>query len=95
MAFYDTQWKKLPFYYGYPQIQTEIPKPNKLLPMLEIAEKLAEGFPYVRVDLYELDNGEIKFGEMTFSPASGVSHWVPPEADLWVGEMFHLPEKNL
>ncbi len=49
MAFYDTQWKKLPFYYGYPQIQKNISKPNKLLQMLKIAEILAEGFPHVRV----------------------------------------------
>ncbi len=94
MAFYDTQWKKLPFYYGYPQIQKDISKPNKLLQMLKIAEILAEGFPHVRVDLYELDNGDIKFGEMTFSSASGTCRWNPPEADQIVGEWFHLPEQQ-
>lgn len=44
MAFYDPQWNKLPYYYAFPQIQEEIPKPDKLSEMLEIAEKLAEGF---------------------------------------------------
>ena len=58
--------------------------------MIEIAEILSEGFSYVRVDLYELDNGEIKFGEMTFTPRSGYFHWTPPEIDGIWGEKIKL-----
>ena len=94
MAFYDTEWNKLPYYYNFPQIEEQIKKPSKLNDMIRIAEKLAEGFPHVRVDLYLLDDGEIKFGEMTFTSASGACKWVPPETDLMIGEMYNLPEKS-
>lgn len=46
-------------------------KPQQFERMIEIANKLAEGFPFVRVDLYEIEN-HIYFGEMTFTPATGV-----------------------
>ncbi len=50
-------------------------------------------FSYVRVDLYELDNGELKFGEMTFTPASGMDCWSPKTADILLGRLIHLPKK--
>ena len=43
---------------------------NNLNEMLEIATILSEGFPQVRVDLYNVDN-QIYFGEMTFSSNGG------------------------
>ena len=59
--------------------------------MIHVAEVLAEGFPHVRVDLYLLDDGTIKFGEMTFSTSSGAIRWNPPETDLMMGELLTLP----
>lgn len=44
-----------------------ISKPVSYDKMLHIASKLSEDFDYVRVDLYEID-GNILFGELTFSP---------------------------
>lgn len=41
------------------------------LAMLSLAEKLAEGFEYIRVDMY-LVNGSVYFGELTFSPLAGL-----------------------
>ena len=93
---FDSQWNRLPFEIkSFKVNKTDIPKPQILPDMINVAEKLAEDFPHVRVDLYRLDNDQIKFGEMTFTPRSGNCKWIPPEADLWVGEMLHLPEKNL
>ena len=48
-----------------------VKRPDKLEEMISMAEKLAEGIPFVRVDLY-LADGKIYFGEMTFTPATGV-----------------------
>ena len=45
-------------------------KPACYEEMLSVAKKLSAQFPYVRVDLYDID-GQVKFGEMTFSPGSG------------------------
>ena len=46
-------------------------KPENWEKMLSIAKVLSEGFPYVRVDLYNI-NGKILFGEMTFTPCNGM-----------------------
>lgn len=92
--FYDTNWTLTPYAYGYPVYKKEKPRPEKLEEMLAIAKKLCRDFIYVRVDLYLLDNGEIKFGEMTFHSFSGFRSWQPPEANLLMGEKIHLPDSR-
>ena len=93
VAFFDLNWKKLPFTNAnYPLIEDEISKPKNLDLMVQLAEKLAEGFAFVRVDFYALNDGSIKFGEMTFTPASGVMKWSPKEQDLIMGSLLKLPQ---
>ena len=48
----------------------DAPKPESLQKMIEVARILAEGFPQVRVDFYDID-GEPVFGEMTFTAGYG------------------------
>lgn len=86
MAFYDRNWVKQPFTYSYPQIEEDIERPECLTCMLETAEKLAYGFDMVRVDFYILNDGTLKFGEMTFASAGGFSKWNPPEYNRILGE---------
>lgn len=93
MAFYDLDWNLLPFTYSYPQYTEEVPRPKRLDEMIQIAEKLAEGFNQVRVDLYYLNDDTIKFGEMTMTSASGRCKWNPPEYDEILGELIELPIK--
>ena len=94
MSFYDLQWNKLPFVYSHPQNPNEVPKPKNLELMINLAEKLAEGFPHVRVDFYVLNDGSIKFGEMTFTSASGNCKWNIPEQNRVYGELIKLPPKK-
>ena len=69
---YDLEWRKLDWIFeDYPQFDYEVAKPSKLNEMIDVAKKLARDFRYVRVDLYEI-NGQVKFGEMTFTPSSGL-----------------------
>lgn len=71
---------------------TEQPeKPENYERMLEIATKLSEGFPHVRVDMYNV-NGKIIFGEMTFFNASGYVKFEPDEFDYTLGCAFDLPQ---
>lgn len=49
----------------------QIKQPEHFEQMKKIAEDLAADFSFVRVDLYEV-NEKIYFGEMTFTPATGV-----------------------
>lgn len=93
-AFYNTEWELQPFVYDrHMPWETKKEKPVNLDEMLQIADKLCKGFAYVRVDLYQLDDGEIKFGEMTFTPESGYMEWTPPETSKMLGEKIILPQK--
>ncbi|MCD7945955.1 MAG: hypothetical protein LUF81_05070, partial [Clostridiales bacterium] len=97
MAVYDTDWNLMPFVYAVERLNREVPKPDNLEELLSLAEKLAEGFPFVRVDFYLLNSGEIKFGELTFTSDSGQNPWRPAEYDRKLGDLIHLPcdERNV
>ena len=94
MAFYDLKWNKLPFVYSYPMNKENIQKPEKLDLMIQLAEKLARDFAFVRVDFYVLNDGSIKFGEMTFSSASGHCTWNPQTQNDKFGALLTLPSRR-
>ncbi len=47
-----------------------VEKPHNLDLIFEFAERLSSGFPFVRVDFYEV-NRQLYLGEMTFYPSAG------------------------
>lgn len=63
--------------------------PNNLKDMISVAEKLSEGFKFLRVDLYNV-KGNIYFGELTFYPAAGMGAFVPEVWDGQLGDMLGL-----
>lgn len=63
------------------------PLPDNFHEMITIAEKLAQGLDFLRVDLYEL-NGRILVGELTAYPTSGTARYVPRSFDKWLGEAW-------
>ena len=92
--YFDTDWNPVDFYDAvFPRYEKIPAKPECLDELLKLAATLSEGWNYVRVDFYVLDNGDIKFGEMTFTPGSGQYTWNPPEADLFMGEKIKLTKK--
>lgn len=88
--FFSPAWEKLPFVSSPPEYQGTIPAPDCLDQLLECSTRLSEGFTFVRVDWYGTRHG-LMFSEMSFTPASGIVHWVPAEYDMRVGELMHLP----
>lgn len=64
-----------------------LPRPEGLEEAFAIADRLSEGFPFVRVDLYLTDKG-VRFGEMTFTPAAALDNKRLPETDLMFGSMM-------
>ena len=94
MAFYDRDWNKQNFVYSYPRYEKEVERPQCLDKLIYLSEKLAANFYHVRVDFYVLKNGDIKFGEMTFTSAGGKSKWSPKDADFNLGNLLHLPTDN-
>lgn len=91
MAFFNTDWELQPFVYTYPRNERYVERPDNLDEMIHIAEKLAEGFPHVRVDFYRMNDGRIVFGEMTFTSMGGYCKWDPESANVELGNLFHLP----
>ena len=64
--------------------------PKHLNEMIQICKKLAKDIPFVRVDLYVIDEKQY-FGELTFYPASGIGTF---NLDVWngrLGDLLTLP----
>ena len=80
-------------YSTYDQYEVSPDKPDNLDEMLEVARKLSKAFKYVRVDLYEID-GNVKFGEMTFTPMSGCGKWEKQNENILVGDCIDLFTKK-
>lgn len=89
VTFFDENWKVLPFERHYRRSNNPIPKPTNYELMVELAEKLAKGIRFVRVDFYEV-NGNVYFGEMTFYPGSGFEEFTPQEWDFKMGDWLEL-----
>lgn len=88
--FYDTKFNHLPVLNGHPNADVWPQKPENFDEMLQVAGKLSEGMPQVRVDLYNV-NGNIYFGELTFFHWSGIVPFEPQEWDFKFGELIKLP----
>lgn len=75
--------------YNRPDIWSLFTKPNQWEGMIQIAEILSKDFPFVRVDLYDVQ-GRIYFGELTFSPSDGMETFWPKEWDEKLGKLYDV-----
>lgn len=92
-AFYDLDFQPLEFRDVSEDelITQKVDKPARFEEMIEVAEKLADRLPFVRVDLYHV-NEKIIFGEMTFYPGSGSADFHPEKYNKILGDMLELPK---
>ena len=90
--FYDMQFNHMNIVQHYPNSVSAIKKPEHFEKMIELAKKLSEGFPHVRVDFYEA-NGQVYFGEMTFYHFGAIVPFETKEWDKKIGDWLVLPEK--
>lgn len=94
--YYDAETKQL-LRFGEevcpPDFSRQIDIPANIDEMICLAEKLAKGHPFLRVDFYNVQ-GKIYFGELTFFPASGFGKFVPEEWDLTLGGWLNLHMKS-
>lgn len=90
MINFDLNWKPLPFTYDHEKCMETMERPSNLKEMIVLAEKLSKGFRHARVDFYRLNDGTIKFGEMTFTSAGGVQKWTPSEYNTIIGNLITL-----
>ena len=90
ISFYDLNFNEMPFHRSdFKQFKTPPAKPTEFDQMIVLAAKLSEGFPFLRVDLYQI-TGQIYFSELTFVPSSGTMPLEPASADLEIGELLNL-----
>lgn len=88
LGIYDVDFNKLDVDRCDERHQDEpLPKPLHYERMVQIAEKLSEDFPHVRVDLYNTA-GKIYFGELTFYDGSGYMTFNPDDFDITLGNMM-------
>ncbi|MCG6223059.1 ATP-grasp fold amidoligase family protein [Vibrio diabolicus] len=71
----------------------DFPCPSNFEKMLEIANKLSQGFDYIRVDLYNID-GKIYFGELTQTHGNGLEDFKPTSVDFEWGQLWNLDKNN-
>jgi len=84
--YYDMNWQSLGVHCTYPEGEPQN-CPLNFDEMKKVAEELSSDFPFVRVDLYNV-NGKIYFGELTFYPSSGYGKFHPDEFDIQLGAYF-------
>ena len=92
-ALYDRDWKKLDVRLGYP------PGPGKERPvnldeMIKVAETIAAEYHFLRVDLYNINDEEIRFGELTIAPSLGHSKIEPVSFDHYMGSLWNYDSKE-
>lgn len=87
-SFYTKNWEMMPFSFGYPKDNVLAPRPINLDKMLELSRVLSKDFKHVRVDWYNLPDGRVLFGEMTFMTWGGMYHFEPEEWDTYFGSLI-------
>jgi hypothetical protein len=85
---YDAEWNLLPCQSYAPPALENIPEPENLSEMIDLAERLSEGMDFIRVDLYMTAEG-IKFGELTNYPLAAADYFRPREFDYWLGSFWN------
>lgn len=90
MNFVTLDWEKAPFQRkDYAQFEELPAKPENLKNMIQVAKKLGQPFPFVRVDLYSI-KGRTIFSELTFYPNGGFAPFYPKEWEYKVGRWLDL-----
>ncbi|MFQ9676389.1 MAG: ATP-grasp fold amidoligase family protein [Eggerthella lenta] len=88
---YDESWNLLEVDLGRPHDPSVVmEKPDNLDELIFVARKLSEDFPFVRVDLYNL-NESIIFGELTWIPMGGNCIISPLSFDREMGSWLDIP----
>lgn len=87
--FFDRDFNRVWVRVGYPQYSGSARLPNNIGEMIGIAESLAQGLHFIRVDLYSVDD-RIYFGELTCYPSWGTSRITPREYDFVFGAKWPM-----
>lgn len=90
ITFFDLKWKTMDIKYGDHTNNPNVKKPIHLDHMIELAKKLAEPFPFVRVDFFDTPT-KLYLAELTFYPGGGLTKYHPESFNEELGSMLRLP----
>ena len=63
-------------------------RPDNLEALIGVAETIAAGLEFARIDLYTDGKRVIKFGEITFTPGNALDTYTDFKFDRWLGAFF-------
>lgn len=88
---FDASWKRIKI--DNKDNTPDFPKPVSFDEMLFLAKQLSNGFPFVRVDLYEVNDKPV-FGEMTFTPGFNAFYGGYGNKVLKLGELCDISSQK-
>ena len=87
---FDENWNELDFITSEPRLEGNIKKPKNLNEIIKISKDISKDYKFIRVDFYILEDGTIKISEFTFTPASGLLRWNPPNINAEMKDKIKL-----
>lgn len=90
---FDRNFDPHEFTYHFDQWEGTCERPANFRSMVELAETLAEGFDFMRIDLYSV-NDRIYFSEYTPYPGGVSTRFLPVRQDYLLGEKWRLKLGN-
>lgn len=84
---FDRNFEPHEFTYHFSQWSGESLRPQNFVEMIQLAESLAEGFDFIRVDLYSVEN-RVYFSEFTPYPGGVSTQFLPVRQDYVLGEKW-------
>lgn len=88
VMYFDRDFNKLDLFEpGFKKYQGKIDLPRNIYDLMRLAESLATGFDFIRVDLYSIED-KIYFSELTLYPGGVFSKFEPDYYDYVLGEKW-------
>lgn len=89
--YYDLNWERsqVKFFEDFHRSEQKYEKPDNFDHMVFMAKTLSQGYPHLRVDLYNVA-GKVYFGELTYAPENGYIQWDPLSLDLEYGKRIDI-----
>ncbi len=89
--FYDMDFNPVEIDHKFRRSNPEFQKPECFELMKDLAAKLSQGIPFVRVDFFQVD-GRVYFGEFTFYDWGGMRRFSTEKQDLELGKLINIED---